>query len=156
MALTPSRPQGSDHNLACNFIKLSELPNCLVCPVWVGCGVEVTFDTSFLLPSPTAASRWCRWRGSPWRIIWPSPAPTGRWTASSAGAASQVKYSPTCPLSSDLHRTVVPLVGKETIRPLTLRPSTFHSHMIRPCTLYPGVFTSPYVSSLKCGNHIQG
>jgi hypothetical protein len=55
-------------------------------------------------------------------------------------------------------------VGAGTIRPSTLRPRTFyprmirlsklrlrtfHPRMIRPCTLYPGVFTSPYVSSLK-------
>jgi hypothetical protein len=36
----------------------------------------------------------------------------------------------------------------------TLRPRTFNSRTIRPRTLYR-VFTSPYVSSLKCEDHTQ-
>ncbi len=49
-----------------------------------------------------------------------------------------------------------PTHGTGTICPRMLLPCTFHSRTIRPCLLILSVFTSPYVSSLKCRDHIQG
>jgi hypothetical protein len=43
------------------------------------------------------------------------------------------------------------LSGTGTIRPHTLLPRIFHPRAIHPRMFFPGVFTSPYVSSLKCG-----
>jgi hypothetical protein len=57
----------------------------------------------------------------------------------------------TCVFAGRFTQDGVETYGTEMIRPSTLCPRTFNPRMIRPRMLYPAVFTSPYVSSLKCG-----
>jgi hypothetical protein len=54
-------------------------------------------------------------------------------------------------LSGSRWPVITTLVGTGKIRLCTLPPSTFHPRM-----WFPGVFTLPFVSSLNCGDHIQG
>ncbi len=57
---------------------------------------------------------------------------------------SNKKYCTTSQLFKFSHDVTI------MIRPRKLHPRTFRPRTIRPRMLYPNIFTSPYVSSLKC------